>query len=283
MEANKNIKIKIGRYNTLRVVRAVDFGVYLDGGDKGDILMPKRYVSENIHIGDDVDVFVYLDSEDRLVATTETPLAQVGEFAFLRVKTVTQFGAFLDWGLTKDLLVPYKEQRDRMCVDKSYIVYLYVDENSNRIAASEKINKYLDNIAPKYNQGDEVDILISDKTPMGYKAIINNCHSGLIYNNEMYERLEIGEHRKAYIKQVREDDKIDLSLQRIGYDKVDDLKSTIIKRLKEHNGKMPIGDHTDPETIRFMFGCSKKTFKMTIGTMYREQIISIDSDGITLL
>lgn len=283
METKKNNKLLIGQYNTLRVVRSVDFGLYLDSGDKGDILMPKRYVTDNIQIGDNVDVFVYLDSEDRIVATTEKPLAEVGQFAYLQVKNVTRFGAFLDWGLTKDLLVPYGEQRSRMEIGKYYIVYIYVDENTGRIAASEKTNKYLDNIAPTYKHGDEVDILIAERTPLGYKAIINNRHSGIIYSDETFGLLKIGEHTKAYIKKVRDDDKIDLSIQKLGYDKVDDLRETIIKKLKENNGRIAVGDKTDPETIRFLFGCSKKSFKMTIGTMYRDGIISLSDNEIILL
>ena len=183
----------------------------------------------------------------------------------------------------KDLLVPYSEERSRMEVDKSYVVYLYVDSNSGHIAASEKIGKYLDNLAPRYNQGDEVQILICERTQLGYKAIINNTHTGVIYNNQIYRQLAIGERCRAFVAKVREDDKIDLSLQPIGYGKVDDIKGLIIKRLREHGGQMAVGDKTDPETIKYLFGCSKKSFKMALGTLFRENVISISPERITLL
>lgn len=275
-------KVSLGCYNTLKVVRKVDFGVYLDGGVDGDILMPQKYVPINAEIGDEIEAFVYADSEDRLVATTEKPLAIVGQFAYLKVNSVTRFGAFLDWGLTKDLLVPYGEQRSRMQVDESYVVYIYVDKNTRRIAASEKLLRYLDNVAPRYENGDEVDILIFEHTNLGYKAIINNMHTGIIYNSDVYKPLQIGQQMKAYIAKVRDDDKIDLTLQKKGFAKVDVLRQTIVKRLKEHGGWMAVGDKTDPETIKLVFGCSKKAFKMTIGAMYKDGEISIDNNGIKL-
>lgn len=283
MRNNSNIKPQLGRYNTLRIVRKVDFGVYLDGGTLGDILMPQRYVPQNAEIGEYVDAFVYLDSEDRLVATTEKPLAQVGEFAYLKVKAVSLFGAFLDWGLAKDLLVPYSEQRDRMEVDKSYVVYVFVDEESQRIAATEKVSRYLNNIAPRYSAGQEVDILISERNDLGYKAIINNQHTGLLYHNELYQRVEVGQRTKAYVARLRDDDKIDLSLRPTGYAKVDDLKSIIVRRLRENNGHMPVGDKTDAQTILLAFGCSKKAFKMALGALYKQGVVEIGNDGIRLV
>lgn len=283
MRNNSNIKPQLGRYNTLRIVRKVDFGVYLDGGTLGDILMPQRYVPQNAEIGEYVDAFVYLDSEDRLVATTEKPLAQVGEFAYLKVKAVSRFGAFLDWGLAKDLLVPYSEQRDRMEVDKSYVVYIFVDEESQRIAATEKVSRYLNNIAPRYSAGQEVDILISERNDLGYKAIINNQHTGLLYHNELYQRVEVGQRTKAYVARLRDDDKIDLSLRPTGYAKVDDLKSIIVRRLRENNGHMPVGDKTDAQTILLAFGCSKKAFKMALGALYKQGVVEIGNDGIRLV
>lgn len=278
-----NLKVAIGKYNTLKIIRKVDFGVYLDDCNGGDILMPQKYVPDNVTVGDFVDVFVYADSEDRLVATTEKPKAQVGQFAYLPVKTISRFGAFLDWGLTKDLLVPYSEQRNRMEMDHSYIVYIYVDKNTRRIAASEKINKYLDNIAPRYETGEEVDALICGSTPLGYKAIINNTHTAIIYKTDAYRPLLTGERIKAYVKKVRDDDKIDLSLQRLGFEKTSDLRQVIIQRLKENGGRMAVGDKTDPETIKFAFGCSKKAFKMTIGALYKDGVILLQPDCITLL
>lgn len=283
MKNTETPKLHIGKHNTLRIARTVDFGVYLDGLDKGDILMPKRYVPDNVTVGDKVDAFVYLDSEDRLVATTEKPLATVGDFAYLEVKGVSRFGAFLDWGLAKDLLVPYNEQRARMEVGKRYVVHVFVDEQTQRIAATEKINRYLDNIAPRYETGDEVDVLIAERTDIGYKAIVNNLHSGLLYANETYRRLAVGDRLKAYVKKVRDDDRIDLSLQKLGYERVNPLRDAIIKKLRENGGRLAVGDKSDPETIKFLFGCSKKAFKMALGALYKEQIVNITPQGISLL
>lgn len=283
MRNDARLTVALGKYNTLRIVRKVDFGVYLDGGQDGDILMPRKYVPDTVDVGDMVDVFVYRDSEDRLVATTEKPLAQVGDFAYLKVKTVSRFGAFLDWGLTKDLLVPYREQRDRMEVDKSYVVYIFVDPETKRIAASEKVGRYLGNLAPRFKAGDEVDILVAEKTDIGYKAIINNSHYGMLYANELYQPVSIGMRCKAYINRLRDDDKIDLTLRKTGYNKVDDLKEVVIRKLKENGGYMAVGDKTDAQTILLAFGCSKKAFKMAIGTLYKNGIIDLKTDGITLL
>ncbi len=273
---------KIGTFNTLRIARQVEFGIYLDGNELGDILMPKRYVPQNVEIGENIDAFIYKDSEDRLVATTETPLAQVGECAMLECTSLNRFGAFLNWGLPKDLIVPYNEQRGRMEIGKSYIVYVFLDKATNRIAATEKIEKHLSNTLPKYTVGQEVDLMIYDKTTLGYKAVINNRHLGVIYNNETYRIVKIGERCKGYIKQIREDDKIDLSLQRIGYERVNDTESVILKKLHENNGRMAVGDKTDAELIKVIFGCSKKTFKMTIGTMYKKGLITIENNSIRL-
>ena len=281
MEKKNNISI--GKYNTLQVVREVDFGIYLDGKNLGDILMPKKYIPNNTSIGDTINAFIYRDAEDRLIATTEKPYATVGEFAYLRVKAVSQHGAFLDWGLTKDLLVPYREQISRMQQDCSYIIYILLDNRSGRIIATEKFNNYLNNIAPRYEQGEAVNALIYKKTPLGYSAIINNIHTGIIYNSDIIHNISIGKHITAYVTKIREDDKIDLSLRPLGYSKVDTLRDIIIRRIREHGGSMSIGDKTDPETIKVLFGCSKKAFKMTIGTLYKEGIINISADGLQIL
>lgn len=273
--------IKIGSYNNLEIVKVVDFGMYLDGGDEfGEILLPKRYILDGFEIGSKVDVFIYRDSEDRLVATTETPYAVVGQCAYLECTSINRYGAFLNWGLMKDLLVPYNEQRDRMEVNKYYIVYLYLDENSQRIAASEKIDKFLDNIIPQYEVGEEVDLLIFAHTPMGYKAVINNTHTGVIYSNEAFKEISIGDKTKGYIKKVRDDDKIDLSLQQIGYERVNDLESQILKQVHEAGGSLAMGDKTDAEVIKQTFGCSKKSFKMAIGALYKKGIIKIEPNKI---
>lgn len=283
MNIDAKPQLSIGRYNTLRIARRVDFGVYLSAGSEGEILMPGRYVPVNAEVGDRVDCFVYYDSDDRLVATTEQPLACEGDFAYLECKAVSQYGAFLDWGLAKDLLVPYSGQRTRMEIGRRYIVRIYIDSESHRIAATEKIGRYLDNLAPRYTTGEQVDILIAERTPIGYKAIVNNRHTGLLYADELRSPVDIGQRCNAYIKKLRDDDRIDLSLDRLGFDKVQDLKHIVLRRLRENAGRMAVGDKTDPETIRMAFGCSKKAFKMTIGNMYREGLITIGNNEITLL
>jgi uncharacterized protein len=204
--------VNIGKYNTLRVIKEVDFGVYLDGEQEGEILMPVRYVPPHCQVGDYVDVFLYLDSEDRPIATTEKPFAQVGEFAMLRVKSVNKIGTFLDWGIMKDLLVPFREQKVTMIEGRSYLVYILVDDESKRIVASAKLNKYLDKTVPEYTVGQEVDLVIESETDLGYKAIINNLHWGILYENEVFEQLAKGLKVKGYVKKIRTDNKIDLSL-----------------------------------------------------------------------
>jgi len=273
---------ELGKYNTLKVVELVDFGVYLDDGNMGKILMPKRYVPSGCKIDDEVDVFVYLDSEDRPVATTEKPAATVDEFAFLKVVSVTQVGAFLDWGLAKDLLVPFREQKMRMEKDRWYVVHIHIDVETNRIVGSAKIEKYLDNLPPDYKVGQEVEILVCGKTDLGFNAIINNSHFGVLYQNEIFKPIRVGERTKAYIKKVREDEKIDLLLDKPGHLKLDSLAQAVFDALEKNNGFLPLGDKTDPDTIYSMLGMSKKNFKKAIGTLYRMQRIVIEDKGIRL-
>ncbi|RLD60329.1 MAG: GntR family transcriptional regulator [Bacteroidetes bacterium] len=273
---------EIGKFNKLQIIREVDFGVYLDGEDYGEILMPKKYLTENYKVDDFVDVFVYLDSEDRIVATTEKPYAMVGEFAFLKVVAVNEFGAFLDWGLIKDLLVPFNQQKQKMEEGEFYLVYIYLDEKSERIAASSKLDKFLDKEPVDYEEGQEVNLIIDKQTNIGYKAIINNTHWGVIFKNEIFQPLTKGQKIKGYIKKIREDKKIDLSLYKKGYEKVDDSLNTILDILKENNGFIPISDKSSPETIYNMFGISKKTYKKIIGALYKKKLISIEENGIKL-
>ena len=267
--------VELGRVNQLTVVKLVDFGLYLDGEDKGEILLPQNVVPENCNVGDVLDVFVYLDSEDRIIATTEKPYAMVDEFALLRCVDVTKIGAFLDWGLYKDLLVPFREQKMNMIVGRSYLVYIYTDHETERIVASAKLDKFLDNIPPEYEPGDEVDIIVADQTDIGYKAIIENTFWGVIYENEVFEPLNKGEHMKAYIKKIREDEKIDLTLFRYGYRKVEDNLQRILDKLEEKGGEIMISDKSSPEDIYGMFGISKKTFKQAIGSLYKQRLIEI--------
>lgn len=274
--------IEIGRYNRLKVVKEVSFGLYLDGDNEGEILLPTRYVPKGCQPGDEVDVFIYFDSDDRIIATTETPYAQVGEFALLRAKSVDQFGAFLDWGLMKDLLVPFKEQRVKMMERRSYIVYVYFDVESQRIVASAKLNKFLNKEIPVYAPGQEVDLLIESETDLGFKAIVNNCHWGILYENEVFEQLDKGMKIKGYVKKIREDKKIDLQLHPFGYQKVDSLAESILEQLRQSGGFLPISDKSSAEEIYREFGISKKTFKQAIGQLYKKRLIIIENMGIAI-
>lgn len=274
--------IQIGKYNTLKIVKDLDFGVYLDGGNELEILLPARYVPKNVKPGDEIEVFIYHDNEGRLIATTARPLAVVGEFKFMEVKSVNQIGAFLEWGIMKDLLVPFKEQKMAMQEGRWYLVYVRLDHVTERIMASARIDKFLNNVPPTYKINEEVDILIAEETEIGYKVIINNKHWGLIYHNEVFQRLEKGEERKAYIKTVREDEKIDVSLTQLGYDKVDGVAAIILDSLKAQGGFLGVHDKSDPELIYSLFSCSKKSFKQAIGTLYKQKRISIEENGIRL-
>jgi len=274
---------QIGKYNSLRVIKEVDFGVYLDGEKDGEILMPIRYVPKDCKVGDNVDVFLYLDSEDRPVATTEQPFAQVGEFAMLRVISVNKIGTFLDWGIMKDLLVPFREQKVTMVENRSYLVYIYVDEESQRIVASAKLGKFLDKTAPEYAVGEEVELIIESETDLGYKAIINNQHWGILYENEVFEQLAKGLKIKGYIKKIRTDNKIDLSLHPLGYEKVDPLTQMILDELNKAGGFIAVSDKSDAEEVYRIFGISKKSFKQAIGALYKKRIISIKPEGIRLI
>ena len=274
---------EIGKINHLEVVKEVDFGIYLDGGDLGEILMPKRYVPEGTMPGDTLETFIYLDSEDRLVATTEKPLAMVEEFALLSVVSVTPVGAFLNWGLPKDLFVPFREQRQPMEEGKKYLVYVYVDTNTKRIAASSKIEQYLDNIPVDYDLDEEVDLIIVNETDLGYNAIIDNSHFGILYKNEVFQPLNPGDRVPGYIKKIRTDGKIDLRLEKIGYEKISSFVDRIIAELQKNKGFLPLTDKSSPEEIYKTFKISKKNFKAAIGALYKKRFIAIEENGIRLL
>lgn len=275
--------LNIGNYNTLKIIKILSFGAYLDGGEGKEILLPTRYVPNGAQVGDDVEVFIYHDNEGRLIATTLHPKAVVGEFAFMQVKSVNTTGAFLDWGLMKDLLVPYKEQKLTMREGKWYLVYVRLDHVTGRIMASARIEKFLNNIPPKYKFNQEVDLLVADDTEIGYKVIVNNLHWGMVYHNQVFQRLEKGEHLKGYVKEIREDDKLDISLAPLGYQKVDGVAQTILQALQVQNGFLPVHDKSDPEVIYSLFRCSKKAFKQAIGALYRQHRIALEPDGIRLI
>lgn len=272
--------VQLGQQNNLEIVRKVDFGYYLDGQNLGEILMPKRYASPEMKIGDVIKVMVYLDGEERLLATTEQPFAQVGDFAYLKVNKIENVGAFLDWGLSKELMVPFSEQKIKMEESKSYVVYIYIDKITERITGSMKLEKYLSKSKPEYSTNDEVDLLIWTLTDVGYKAIINNQHLGVVYKNEIFRKISTGQKIKGYIKKVRDDDKIDLTLDKPGYAKIDVFAQTIMELIDKSGGQLPYNDKTDPEVIYSIFGVSKKVFKQSIGSLFKHRYIDITSEGI---
>ncbi|MBK9671026.1 MAG: GntR family transcriptional regulator [Bacteroidetes bacterium] len=274
--------LELGKFNTLKIARKVDFGVFLSSG-ADEVLLPKKYLEPAMEIGSDVAVFIYKDSEDRTIATTQKPFAQVGEFAYLKVKEVNSFGAFMDWGLEKDLLVPFREQDKKLEAGKSYVVYVYVDKLTKRIAASAKINRYAKNDEMLLSENEEVDLLLFKQTDLGYGAIINNLHQGLIYKNEVFTNLAVGDKVKGWIKTLREDGRIDLRLQKVGFELSDDAQELILKKLSEKNGFLALNDASEPQLIKNELGMSKKTFKKAIGGLFKSKRISLEENGIKLL
>lgn len=274
--------IKLGDYNQLTITRFTDHGAYLDGGEVGEILMPKSYVSPEMKPGDTVEVFVYLDQSERLVGTLETPLARVGDFAFLRVAWVNQYGAFLDWGLMKDLFVPFREQKMPMQKDRRYLVHIHIDPESQRIIASTKVERYLEAATDDlFQRGQEVEIIIQQKTPLGFKAIVNNGYPGLVYANQVFQsEPRTGDVLPATVVNVRPDGKLDLSLQRLGPDRFRDFATELLEQLHEAGGSLPFSDSSSPADIQERFSVSKKTFKRALGTLLKHQKIAIYPDRI---
>lgn len=275
----------IGRFNSLQVVKHTDFGLYLDGGDRGEILLPKRYVPKNepSEEGDWLNVFLYLDSEDRVIATTLKPKVQVGGFASLKVAEVNRVGLFLDWGLPKDLLLPHSEEKRPLQVGDYCVVYVYLDDRTRRITATARLDRYLDNTPANYRVGQEVDLLVVERTDLGYKAIINGKHWGLIHKNELFKFIRSGMREKGYIKELRADGKISLSLQPIGHEAASGLAEQIIERLRAQGGVLALGDKSPPELISEHFRVSKGNFKKAIGGLYKQGLIRIHDDRIELL
>jgi len=274
--------LEIGKYNELIVKSKAAIGLYLHDGHES-VLLPARYVPENTAVGDVMKVFVYLDNENRPVATTLKPNAELGDFAFLTVKDVTSHGAFLDWGIAKDIFVAYQEQRTEMQTGKKYLVYLFMDDFSGRIAATSKWGKHIDKLTDDLSEGDEVQLLIAEETDAGFKAIIDNRYEGLIYRNEIFQPLKEGDVKKGFIKFVREDGKIDLTLQKQGFKNVLDTKDMILEKLKENHGILELGDKSSPEDITRALNISKKVFKKTIGTLYKDRLISVRDYEIRLV
>lgn len=277
-------EIQIGKMNRLTVVRAVDFGLYLDGGEvSGDILLPSRYVPEGTQVGDELDVFIYLDQEERLIATTERPLAEVGDFSWLEVAWVNNFGAFLSWGPMKDLFVPFREQKMKMQKGNRYIVHVHLDPESHRIMASAKVEKYLSHDFPHYRRGDAVSVLIWQKTDLGFKAIVDNRFGGLVYEQQVFRDVHTGDRLTAYVSQVREDGKIDLMLQPMGQKAATDFSDRLLNHLQNNGGHTVLGDKSPADEIYSVFGVSKKVFKKAVGDLYRRRLITLSDEGITLI
>lgn len=275
--------INIGKYNILKVSRFVDFGCYLEDEEGNEILFPKRYLLGDETVGQDLKVFVYNDSENRPVATTETPTAVVGDFALMRVKAVNSIGAFLDWGLVaKDLLVPFREQRVDMKIGRSYIVYVYLDRATNRVVASAKLDKFLDKHKPDYYHRQKVDLVVTQRTEIGYRVVVDGRHWGMIYQSETYQEINVGDHIDGYVKNIRPDGKVDVTIEKIQRMRVGDLAGNILDYLKDHGGRMAITDKSSPEDVRAAFNCSKKDFKKAIGQLYKEHKVQLEPDAVLL-
>ncbi|MBN2598243.1 S1-like domain-containing RNA-binding protein [Labilibaculum sp.] len=279
-----NIVSMIGQFASLKVAKIVDFGVYLQGEDESLILLPTRYVPPKTQLDDTIKVFIYRDSENRIIATTLIPYATVGEFAYLKVKTVNNLGAFLDWGIAKDLFVPFSEQKDNMQVGYSYLIFVYLDNASGRIVGTAKIENVLRDVETSYTEGDEVEILIGRRNDLGYQVLISNDALGMLYQNEIFEPVRCGDVRKAYIKKIRPDGKIDVSLQKQGYEnKIPDSGEQILSQLKKEDGFLPLNDKSSPEDIYHLLNMSKKNFKKAVGLLYKQKLITIEDSGIFLV
>ncbi len=274
--------IQVGQYNELEVVKELDFGIYFREGEV-EILMPTKWVPQGTKIGDKLNVFVFRDSDDRLIATTVKPFAIADTFAFLEAKQVNEIGAFMDWGMDKDLLVPFREQAQRMEAGKNYVVFVYLDEPTDRLVGSTKLSRFIIREEIDVQEGDIVDLLIYSETDLGFNAIVNNLYTGLIYKNEIFEAIRVGDKMQGFVKRVREDEKIDLSLQKSGFELVDDVKWRILKLMKEEKGFLALNDNSTPEEIKAKLSISKKAFKKAIGALYRERLVKLTDKGVELV
>jgi predicted RNA-binding protein (virulence factor B family) len=275
--------INVGQFNLMRVDRKVDFGFYMDDGGEG-ILLPKRFVPSGLQIDDTISVFVYHDSDNRLIATTQEPFAVVGDIAALKVVEVTSQGAFLDWGLMKDVFVPVSQQLSTMRLGGKYLVKLYIDAQTGRVAATEKIDKQISNDILTVKEGEKVKIQVYRESEIGYVVIVNQVHQGLVYKNEVFTHLHIGQFiDEAFVKKIREDNKLDIGLGKQGGEKLADDNQKIMSLLKSHKGFLPYHDKSAPDDIYAFFGMSKKAFKMNVGMLYKLKLISIEEDGIHLM
>lgn len=275
--------IKIGEYNTLKILRDTDPGLFLGDNEDNDVLLPNKYVPKQFEIGEEISVFVYLDHEERLVATTLKPHIKPDEFALLRCNYTNQFGAFLDWNLEKDLFCPFKEQAFKMRKGDWYLVFCYIDEKTDRLVASSKTNSFLSNKELSVNQFDEVDLIVSHPSEIGMNVIVNEKHLGLIYTDDIYREISVGDRVKGIVKKIRPDNKLDISLGEIGYRNIEPNAQIILDILEDNSGFMPFTDKSNPEEIRETFEMSKKAFKKAIGSLYKQRIIALQDDGIELI
>ncbi|WP_417237578.1 S1 RNA-binding domain-containing protein [Bizionia sp.] len=275
--------IKIGEYNTLEILRETEPGLFLEDADGNEVLLPNRYVPKEFKIWDKLDVFVYLDNEERLVAVTDKPYIQRGEFAVLRCNAVTEHGAFLDWGMVKELFCPFREQAFSMKKGGWYLVYCFLDETSNRLVTSSKTNQFLDNKELTVEAFQEVDLIVSHPSDIGMNVIVNKKHQGLIFNDDIFQDLSIGDRLKGYVKKIRPDNKLDIGLGKMGYRSIEPNADLIMKELEDHGGYLNLTDKSDPDTIKNALQMSKKSFKKAIGTLYRQKLIEIKDDGIYLV
>lgn len=275
--------IQIGKSYSLEIVKEVSFGIYVNAHELGQVLVPKKFVPKQYEVGQAIDVFLYLDSDDKVIATTQKPFAQIGEFAYLKVVAISEYGAFLDWGLDKDLFLPFGEQHKTIEDGRSYLVYVHANRADERIVASSKVDKFLDTTPADYEVGQQVNLIIGGTTDLGYKAIINNQHWGVIYENEVFQQLRFGQKLTGFIKTLRSDGKIDLVLQQGSKQELDKQATLIMNKLAKADGFLPLHDKTDADIIYAQLGMSKKAFKKSIGGLFKGGQIKIDKDGIRLV
>lgn len=275
--------MELGKVNRLEIDRDTPPGLFLIDEEGNDVLLPGKYIPENFQIGDLIDVFIYLDNEERIIATTEMPYMQLGDFAWLRVNQVTKYGAFLDLGIEKDLFVPFNEQARPMQAGKSYLVYMFLDEKTDRLVGTSKINRFLSNENLTVEQFDEVDIIVSHMTDIGVNVIINQLHKGLVYQDQVFKDVRVGDVLKGYIKKIRPGNKIDVTFEQIGYRNIEPNAKVILDELEKNDGFLGLTDKSNPEIIKQILQMSKKTFKKAIGSLYKAKKIKIGDDGIYLI
>ncbi|UOB17308.1 CvfB family protein [Abyssalbus ytuae] len=274
--------IKIGEYNTLKILRDTSVGLYLGDNENNDVLLPNKYVPDAFEMGDEITVFCYLDNDERPIATTLKPYIKLNDFALLKVAEVNKIGAFLDWGLEKHLFVPFREQAGKMEKGKKYLIYMFLDEKTGRLVGSSKTNQFINNDNLTVREKEEVSLIVSRYTELGIEVIINRQHKGLIYKNEVFQKLSLGQHLKGYVNKIRSDNKIDISLQKTGYKNIEPSAQKLLEKLKNNDGFLALNDKSDPEAIKSELEMSKKNFKKALGNLYKQKLVLIKEEGIYL-